>query len=657
VFQPIFATNVRMRVFCLIILFFVTSFSYGQSESFDFSKLLKFETNNEVNLKRPPHNDSIGNYLGNLLILARNSNILLSDLDVLIQESDKVIHETEGLEKYDYLIHIIEAIKLKNEGRNDLFQETIFKIKEKLVKEGRQNDIIRVNVEVAHYLGEVGKSDEGNNYLYENEALDVQYELEKLPGYNPLELIISSNSFGLFFEKNGQLDSAMKYYRIGLNRALVVNSRAWIGIISGNLGSLYVKTGNLIEAEKYLLTDLEVSYHDGEINSAVLATLSLIDLKLQARKLNEAKDLLTKLRKMESLLAKDDYNFEGIYYVELNKRLGRYHMLNGESELADAYLNLAFDRLEKISNGNKDQVNKFVNKRYALENHVANLTTYKEKSVRTKYMLFFIGILLIGAIFIVFNQRKFNKKLTEKNTEIALQADNLSVLNQQKSMLFSIVAHDIKSPLNNLKSLLEMHNEEVIDEAEFHVYKSKINRSLNGLSNMLENILTWSRLSIQNGLKVKKIELDILPLIEELKGQTSEIFASKKLTWETQINYSGLVWGDKEFVRVILRNLINNAVKFSKEGSRIELVVENSQKEGFALLSVRDFGIGMDELQIAQLFSKTSKPSTTKGTSGETGTGLGLTICNDFAQAMGTTISIKSEINVGSTFSMELKKV
>ncbi len=646
-----------MRVFCLIVLFFITLPSYGQSESFDFSGLLKFDSNKNDHLRTPPHNDSIESYLGNLLVLAKNSAILLNELDQLIQESDKVIHETQGLEKYDYLIHVIEAIKLKNLGRNDLFQETIQNVKERLSKEGRFNDIIRVNVEVAHYLGDVGKSNEGNNYLYENEALDVQYELEKLPSYNPLELIISSNSFGLYFEKNGQLDSAMKYYRIGLNRALVVNSHPWIGLISGNLGSLYVKTGNLVDAEKYLLTDLEVSYHDGEINSAVLATFSLIDLKLHARKLNEAKDLFDKLRKMEALLAKDDKNFEGTYFVELNKRLGRYHMLNGESELADGYLNLAFDRLEKISNDNKDQVNKFVNKRYALENHVANLTVYKEKSVRTKYMLLFFGILLIGAVFIVFNQKKFNKKLREKNTEIALQAEHLSALNQQKSILFSIVAHDIKSPLNNLKSLLEMHNEEAIDEGEFHIYKSKINRSLNGLSNMLENMLTWSKVSIQNGLKVKKIELDILQLIEELKGQTSEIFASKKLTWEMQINYSGLVWGDKEFMRVILRNLINNAVKFSKEGSSIELIVDNSHNVGFVILSVRDFGVGMDEIQIAQLFSKTSKPSTTKGTSGETGTGLGLTICNDFAHAMGTNISVKSEPNKGSTFSIEFKKV
>lgn len=646
-----------MRVFCLIVLFFVSTTSYGQSESFDFSGLLKFDSNKNDHLRPPPHNDSIGPYLGNLLILARNSTILLSELDQLIQESDKVIHETQGLEKYDYLIHVIEAIKLKNLGRNDLFQETIQNVKERLSKEGRFNDIIRVNVEVAHYLGDVGKSDEGIFYLYENEALDVHYELEKSPSYNPFELIINSNSFGLYFEKNGQLDSSMKYYRAGLNRALAANSRAWIGIISGNLGSLYGKMGNLSDAEKYLLTDLEFSYHDGEINSAVLATLSLIDIKLQARKLNEAKELIDKLRKMEPLLSKDDYNFEGIYYVELNKRLGRYHMLNGESELADSYLNLAFDRLEKISNGNKDQVNKFVNKRYALENHVANLTEYKEKSSRNRYMLLFFGTLLIGAIIVVFNQRKFNKKLTEKNTEIALQAENLSVLNQQKSMLFSIVAHDIKSPLNNLKSLLEMHNEEVIDEAEFHLYKSKINRSLNGLSNMLENILTWSRLTIQNGLQINKVELDVSLLLEELKSQTFEVFSSKNLTWEMHINYRGLVWGDKEFMRVILRNLINNAVKFSKEGSRIELVLENSQKDGFALLSVRDFGVGMDELQKAQLFSKTSKPNTTKGTSGETGTGLGLTICNDFAHAMGTNISVKSEINVGSTFCMELKKV
>jgi len=646
-----------MRVFCLIVLFFVTLFSYGQSETFNFSGLLKFDSAKSNHLKPPPHNDSIEAYLGNLLILARNSTILLSDLDQLIQESDKVIHETQGLEKYDYLIHVIEAIKLNNLGRYDLFQETINKVKERLINEGRQNDIIRVNIEVSHFLSDIGKGQEGIFFLYENEAIDIQFELEKLPSYKPLELVINDNSLGLYFEKNGQLDSAMKYYRAGLNRAMLVNSRTWVGIISGNLGSLYGKMGKLADAEKYLLTDLEFSYHDGEVNSAVLATLSLIDLKLQARKLKEAKDLIDKLRKMELLVGKDDYNFQGIYFVELNKRLGRYHMLNGESELADAYLNLAFDRLEKISNGNKDQVNKFVNKRYALENHVANLTEYKEKSARNKYILLFFGTLLIGAIIVVFNQRKFNKKLTEKNTEIALQADNLSVLNQQKSMLFSILAHDIKSPLNNLKSLLEMHNEEVIDEAEFHVYKSKINRSLTGLSNMLEIILTWSRLTIQNGLKVKKIELDILPLLEELKGQTSQIFASKNLSWETKINYSGKVWGDTEFLRVILRNLISNAVKFSKEGSRIELVIENSQKDGFALLSVRDFGMGMDELQMAQLFSKTSKPSTTKGTAGETGTGLGLTICNDFAHAMGTNITVKSEINVGSTFCIELKKV
>ncbi len=224
--------------------------------------------------------------------------------------------------------------------------------------------------------------------------------------------------------------------------------------------------------------------------------------------------------------------------------------------------------------------------------------------------------------------------------------------NAAKDMFFSIIAHDLKNPFNSLIGLsdLMIGDFDEMDDDE----KMEMLQSIHGISestyNLLENLLDWSRL--QSGamevdpeqLSPAEIATDVISLLE---GQA----LAKKITIRNTIDPEISLFADKNMVRTILRNLVSNAVKFTYPGGHV--LIKAAAATGYTLLKVKDNGIGISAENIAKLF-RLSQMVKTYGTADESGTGLGLILCHDFARKNHGNISVESTPGSGSTFSVKL---
>jgi PAS domain S-box-containing protein len=236
--------------------------------------------------------------------------------------------------------------------------------------------------------------------------------------------------------------------------------------------------------------------------------------------------------------------------------------------------------------------------------------------------------------------------------EIKLKNEELTNLNATKDKFFSIIAHDLKSPFNSIigfSSLLSRQLQEK-DFAAIERYAGIIQNSSLQAMDLLMNLLEWSR--SQTGRIVFTPEnIDLSVLI----NQTIELFYGsaqhKSITIYSEIALTRSLSADKAMINTILRNLISNAIKFTKTGG--EIIVSAWQMSNDVVVSVSDNGVGMDEESIAKLF-RIDQNHSTLGTEKEKGTGLGLLLCSEFVEKHSGRIWVESTPGKGSKFSFTI---
>ena len=245
-----------------------------------------------------------------------------------------------------------------------------------------------------------------------------------------------------------------------------------------------------------------------------------------------------------------------------------------------------------------------------------------------------------------------NIALKEKEEMLTYKNNELSRSNATKDKLFSIIAHDLMSPFTTLLgfSNLLLTNFEKLNSENQKDYISKIYETSQNTHKLLDNLLTWSR-SQQKVMNINYSELNLSSLV----NQTIEIFKSgadkKKIHISNIISEDIIVLADEEMLKVVFRNLISNAVKFSYEEGIIEISaqVKEIKPSQIIEISVTDQGIGIPYDVQEKLFNL-NKSITTKGTHEESGTGLGLIICKEFVEKNKGKIWVKSQPDQGSKF-------
>jgi signal transduction histidine kinase/ABC-type amino acid transport substrate-binding protein len=245
--------------------------------------------------------------------------------------------------------------------------------------------------------------------------------------------------------------------------------------------------------------------------------------------------------------------------------------------------------------------------------------------------------------------RVYERERAEKDLRASQAA--LETLNQQKNKLFSILAHDLRSPFNALLGLSELLalGRDTYSRAELVKYSKSINDSGHRLFQLLENLLEWSRSQMdQITFEPEPQELDAL--VGQSLSLLSGVAEEKNVRLVNEVPKL-TVQADRHMADTVIRNLLTNAIKFTEEMGSITISAQ--RKNGSIETTVADTGIGMAPDRLASIFLIGSTQSS-RGTRGEAGTGLGLLLCKDFVERHGGTIDAESKLGEGSIFRFTL---
>ncbi|MFI5236881.1 MAG: ATP-binding protein [Ignavibacteriales bacterium] len=247
----------------------------------------------------------------------------------------------------------------------------------------------------------------------------------------------------------------------------------------------------------------------------------------------------------------------------------------------------------------------------------------------------------IGSCFSITDQKEIEAKVTKINSE-------LIELNATKDKFFSIISHDLRSPLSGLMGILEIleTSYDSLEETEMRAIVAEAFRTSKTTYALIENLLEWSR--IQTGkLTTHREQFNISALVNDIAALYDNKLKNKKIDFNTEIDANLNILADKAMTETILRNLISNAIKFTSRTGTLKVSAE--MKEDLLIMKVEDSGIGIDEKKISNLF-RVEVNYSTKGTEQESGTGLGLIICKELVEKQGGKIWVESKKNEGSVF-------
>lgn len=238
-------------------------------------------------------------------------------------------------------------------------------------------------------------------------------------------------------------------------------------------------------------------------------------------------------------------------------------------------------------------------------------------------------------------------KFEQMSSQKAIEAKNaeLEALNKTKEKLFSIIAHDLRSPIAQLKSTLDLVNRDYISKEEFHDLSHHFTKQIDQLQDNMNNLLTWSQSQL-NGIITKPQKVSASIIIQEVIDLLKQQWQAKELQIQFQ-PFEDTVWMDPDHLKLIVRNLLSNAIKFSNR--KHSIVFNHSRNNKELTISIRDTGMGMPQEQLDMLFTSDSIKST-HGTDKERGTGLGLKLCKEFLDKNNGEIWAISELGIGSTF-------
>lgn len=261
---------------------------------------------------------------------------------------------------------------------------------------------------------------------------------------------------------------------------------------------------------------------------------------------------------------------------------------------------------------------------------------------------FFEVVLLISIITMYLKKNYNREKELAKNRLIALE-----ISNETKTKLFSIVAHDLKAPLSSIENYLSLLNEMDISSLEKVKIEKQLLSSTKQTSEMLHNILSWAKNQMDE-ITVKLAPIDIYETLKYTVDLQKSMAREKEITLSFLTDKKLTVIADPDMLQLIVRNLLNNAIKFSLPGT--EVVLSISSRNGKCIISVKDKGIGIAKDQQTLIFSL--KRNATYGTNKEKGVGLGLKLTKTYVELQNGKIWLESELNKGTNFfvSLDLSK-
>ncbi len=426
-------------------------------------------------------------------------------------------------------------------------------------------------------------------------------------------LIDVINNFGTIAYDQKNLVKSLDYYTKALNLYQTINDRKGIALAYNNIGLVYLDKSEYEKSIGYfnkslaLAKELKMHSFIGDIYS------NLTIYYEQQKDFKKAFYCYDRFNAISDSLAGEKKN-KMIYQVQAKYKLGKNTR-----------------ELEALKMKNQSQLDA--------------IDSAKSSQFYWVAITILVVVLMIATFYLLFKEKKLA-------TELKVKTNELHELNVSKDKFFSIIAHDLKNPFNVLVSYTSILKTDLnlFSQEQLEQIISDLNDASESGYNLLQNLLLWTR-SQTNRIHILKKNFILSDIFNEVKALAELNLSAKGQTLSMEIDPKLGVYADKDMVSVVLRNLIFNAIKFSVKGSAIYL------KASFAGSTVRvdviDSGIGIAAETIGKLFA-IDKNTSTHGTEGEPGTGLGLVLCKEFVEKNDGSIWVESKLGEGSVFSFVL---
>jgi signal transduction histidine kinase len=433
------------------------------------------------------------------------------------------------------------------------------------------------------------------------------------------------------------LNHLRKSYNIGKQVGFLrvqQNSLQTIGSVYESLGKydsalLYHKQYILIRDSIYgKEKEKEIFRKQLQLDYTVKENVYKLQDKLNNQKLFQQEQALVVKQQQLKLLQKD-------------KDLQRIIFLQKQSELQNQ------QQQQALQNEQKNQQVKF---EQALSSKQIN-----EQQIQIKYdesIKLYLGIAILLAFAFVFFMYKSQRKTAYLNKVISTQKNELEKLSNVKDKIFSVVSHDMRTPVNSLISFIQLLENNTISSEKLYLYAEQLKHQLSHTSGLMENLLKWASSQMQ-GFKPNIVSLNIAEIIEECTTKGAAHIDAKQIKIINTVGQGLIVMTDKNMLTLIVRNILSNAVKFTNTKGCIQIAA--IRKNEFVEISIKDNGIGMSKEKLDQVNGVTiSSIESSAGTLNEKGTGLGLMLCKTFAQLMKAEFEVKSTEGEGAQFLITL---
>lgn len=484
----------------------------------------------------------------------------------------------------------------------------------------RALDIARQNGSVAGIAATNGNL--GIAYRHKNDlkqalkSFSIAYDqYEKLSDYSGMALML--NNMGEMFLNEKNAEPALSYFERAYKLSLKTEDAHLRNACLNHLGNVYLLTGKPEKAVYYL-----------EEASRIASENKYFHQQANAYRL------------LHETYAKMG-DFQKAYFYS------RLHTTINDSISVQKNISATKELEMKFMTGVKQQEIELLKKNAEIQ----ELVLVKQKTLTFGLTAFGIVMLVTSSLFILkYRQKKrIALKLEAANNMLVKANEIIAESNKTKDKFFSIITHDLRSPFLGLVGLTDLMVQDMdnLEKEELRDYLTLTHRTAQNLFSLLENMLSWARL--QTGkMVVQASNVNVCELVQEVKDVLENSAKLKEIGIHVQIEGRLYAYADRNMLLTILRNLISNAVKFSFPNQSIDVFahkLENNQVEIF----VKDHGTGISKDRIDKLFQLGQKQST-RGTSNEKGTGLGLVLVKEMIELMGGHIRVESEENKGSVF-------
>lgn len=475
---------------------------------------------------------------------------------------------------------------------------------------------------------------------------------------------VSYSNLSFLYNKLGKYDSALVWIKQSIN----INEQTGSGSVLindyKNEGNTFYFTKDYQRALASYNKALDINAQlggEGNIESVIEALLGISKTYEALGRIEEA---LTNSKRAIWLASKHGYiiNLEN-GFLQLSQQYKNTGNFREAHRFLEHYATV-IDSLKQIQRTEHEALGDvYLN---ALRESNQNESLLKERALQEKLITqqrisLFVGagfILILGVLVFYLKKsnnrrRQINETLNLQKEEIAKQNKELEKLNQTKDKFFSIVAHDLKTPLNSLKaftSILHKHADQLTKEDIVETGKL-LDETLGNTIKMADTLIVWAKQQMQVEEGVPE-SLNIKQLVETVCEVYNEAAEQKNISLTCDISETLTAYGDRNQVMFVIRNLINNAIKFTQPGGHVKIRAEQ-QRQNFVQVTVADTGIGMSEAVVKKVFEINANIKT-KGTAGESGTGLGLVLCKEFVERNKGKIWAQSTLGQGTTFYIEI---